>query len=93
MLAKYAKDNGWVVFDYYVDDGYTGTNYNRPGFQRMIEDIEAGKINLVVVKEAYVKLKLKFCEKYFSLGNIRTALVPLSAVSYFISRKSPIPSK
>jgi DNA invertase Pin-like site-specific DNA recombinase len=51
MLEKYARDNGWSLFDYYVDDGYSGTNYNRPDFQRMIEDIEAGKINLVVVKD------------------------------------------
>ena len=37
-------DNGWKIVDCYVDDGYSGTNYNRPGFQRMIDDIEAGKI-------------------------------------------------
>jgi len=51
MLSKYVRDNGWSIFDYYVDDGYTGTNYNRPDFQRLIEDIEAGKVNMVVVKD------------------------------------------
>jgi DNA invertase Pin-like site-specific DNA recombinase len=51
MLEKYVRDNGWTLSDYYVDDGYSGTNYNRPDFQRMIEDIEAGKINLVAVKD------------------------------------------
>jgi len=51
MLSRYVQDNGWVAFDYYVDDGYTGTNFNRPDFQRMIEDIEAGKIDMVVVKD------------------------------------------
>lgn len=51
MLEKYVKDNGWTVFDCYMDDGYSGTNYNRPEFQRMIEDIEAGNINMVIVKD------------------------------------------
>ena len=51
ILEKYINDNGWTVYDFYIDDGYSGTNYNRPGFQRMIEDIEAGKINLVAVKD------------------------------------------
>ena len=51
MLEKYVRDNGWPIFSYYVDDGYSGTNYNRPDFQRMIEDIEADKINMVVVKD------------------------------------------
>ena len=36
---------------YYVDDGYTGTNFNRPGFQKMIEDIDLGYISTVVVKD------------------------------------------
>ena len=51
MLEKYVRDNGWTVYDIYIDNGHTGTNYNRPEFQRMIEDIEAGKINLVAVKD------------------------------------------
>ncbi len=51
MLEKYVRDNEWSVFDYYVDDGYSGTNFNRPEFQRMIDDVEAEKINMVVVKD------------------------------------------
>lgn len=51
MLEKYVRDNGWTVFNCYIDDGYTGTNYNRPEFQRIIEDIEAGKVNFVAVKD------------------------------------------
>ena len=36
---------------YYVDDGYTGTNFNRPGFQAMLEDIEMGYVTTVMVKD------------------------------------------
>ena len=51
ILEKHVKDNGWQIFDYYVDDGYSGTNYSRPDFQRMIDDIENDKINMVIVKD------------------------------------------
>ena len=44
MLEKYVRDNGWAVHDCYIDDGYTGTNFSRPEFQRMIEDIIGGGI-------------------------------------------------
>ena len=51
MLKSYIKDKGWSVSDIYVDDGYSGTTFDRPEFQRMIQDIEAGKINLVITKD------------------------------------------
>ncbi|MCL2153375.1 MAG: recombinase family protein [Oscillospiraceae bacterium] len=51
LLTKYVTENGWRVAGCYVDDGYSGTNYNRPDFERMIEDIEDGKINLVITKD------------------------------------------
>ena len=40
LLTKYAKENGFGNTRFYVDDGYTGTNFNRPGFQKLLEDIE-----------------------------------------------------
>ena len=51
MLSDYVKRQGWEVGDIYIDDGYSGTNFERPDFKRMIDDIENGKINMVVVKD------------------------------------------
>jgi DNA invertase Pin-like site-specific DNA recombinase len=51
MLEKYCQDNGYRVFDRYIDDGYTGLNFDRPDFQRLLGDIEDGKVNLVITKD------------------------------------------
>ena len=51
MLRDFAEKNGMFQYEYYVDDGYTGRNFNRPAFQRMIADIEAGKIGCVITKD------------------------------------------
>ena len=51
VLHKFAQENGLIVYDEYVDDGWSGTNFERPAFQRMMDDIEAGKVNCVVTKD------------------------------------------
>ena len=51
LLSKYAQDNGLSFIEYYVDDGYTGTNFDRPSFQKLITDVEDGKIGAVIVKD------------------------------------------
>ena len=51
VLHKFAQENGLIVYDEYVDDGWSGTNFERPAFQRMMEDIEEGKVNCVVTKD------------------------------------------
>lgn len=51
ILQDYAKANGLQVVDEYVDDGFSGTNYERPAFKRMVEDIEAGRVNCVITKD------------------------------------------
>ena len=51
MLEKFCQDSGYKIYDSYVDDGYTGMNFDRPAFQRLIGDIDGGKINLVITKD------------------------------------------
>ncbi|BDF72708.1 recombinase [Oscillospiraceae bacterium] len=51
MLHQYAAAHGLQVYDEYTDDGYTGTNFQRPDFMRMMEDIRAGKVKTVIVKD------------------------------------------
>lgn len=69
------KDN-FILHDIYIDDGFSGTNFNRPAFQRMIADIEAGIINCVVVKDLsrfgrdYIDTG-KYLERYFPDNDVR----------------------
>ena len=51
LLTEYVQKQGWEVVDTYIDDGFSGTNFDRPGFRRMIADIEKGRINLVITKD------------------------------------------
>jgi len=51
MLTQYAKENGFMPVEVYADDGYSGLNFERPNFQRMIDDIVLGKIHTVITKD------------------------------------------
>ena len=51
MLEKYCHEQGFSIYDVYADDGYSGLNYNRPDFNRMLTDIDNEKVNLVVTKD------------------------------------------
>ena len=51
MLETYANEKGFGTTEFYVDDGFTGTNYERPAFKRMIADVENGTVGTVIVKD------------------------------------------
>ena len=76
MLRDFAEKHGMFQYEYYVDDGYTGRNFNRPSFQRMIADIEAGKIGCVVTKDLsrlgrnYIEAG-SYIEIFFPKHNVR----------------------
>lgn len=77
LLNEFANThNDLIVYDTYVDDGYTGTDFNRPGFQKLLEDIRKGNVNCVLVKDLsrlgrnYIEVG-NYIEQIFPLFNIR----------------------
>ena len=76
VLMEYVKKNGYTLVDVYIDDGYTGTNFDRPAFKKMIKDIEDGNVDMVITKDLsrlgrdYIATG-EYVEKYFPLHNIR----------------------
>ena len=76
LLLQYVKENNLRVYDIYIDDGYSGTTFDRPGFNRLINDIENKLVNMVITKDMsrlgrdYIKTGY-YLEKYFPEHNIR----------------------
>lgn len=77
FLTEYVtKKEEFILYDIYIDDGYSGTNFNRPGFRRMIADIEDGKVNCVIVKDLsrfgrdYIDAG-RYLERYFPELGVR----------------------
>ncbi len=77
LITDYLKSkDDFILYDTYIDDGATGTNFNRPAFQRMIADIETGKVNCVIVKDLsrfgrdYIDTG-RYLERYFPDNNVR----------------------
>lgn len=76
IIKGFAKHNNFKIIDEYVDDGYSGSNFERPGFKKMISDIESGKINCVITKDLSrlgreMYKTGKYIEEYFLEHNIR----------------------
>ncbi len=71
LLQNYVRQMGWNEVDVYIDDGYSGTNFNRPGVQRLIEDAKAKRINLILVKDLS-----RFGRNYIEFGQYTDYLFP-----------------
>lgn len=77
LITDYLKEKeDFILYDIYVDDGYSGTNFNRPSFRRMMDDIEGGKVNCVIVKDLsrfgrdYIDTG-RYLERYFPDHDVR----------------------
>ena len=78
LLTEYVnKHDDFILYDVYIDDGFTGTNFNRPDFHRMIADIEDNKVNCVVVKDLS-----RFGREYIDAGKYIERLFPALGVRF-----------
>ena len=77
MIDDYLLDHKeYKLVDYYIDDGYSGTNFNRPEFQRMIKDIKDKEIDVIIVKDLS-----RFGRNYIETGNYLEVILPEMGVS------------
>lgn len=76
LLHAFVREHRLDVYDTYIDDGWSGTSFDRPGFQRMLRDIEAGKVNMVITKDLsrlgrdYI-MTGHYMERYFPEKRVR----------------------
>ena len=95
LLLQYAKENNLRVYDIYIDDGFSGTNFDRPGFIRLIKDIENKKINMVITKDMsrlgrdYIGTG-ELVEKFFPEHNVRYIAVTDNIDTYLNSTNNDI---
>ena len=82
-LEDYARKNGFQNLKHYTDDGFTGTNFNRPGFQEMIADVEAGKIDTIIVKDMS-----RFGRNYLQVGFYTEMVFPQKNVRFIAINNS-----
>ena len=77
LIRDYADNHSMNIVDTYVDDGYSGTSFDRPGFRRMMEDIESRRINCVIVKDLS-----RFGRNYIETGRSLEKLFPLKGIRF-----------
>jgi DNA invertase Pin-like site-specific DNA recombinase len=87
ILESYCENNGYKVIQHYEDDGYSGTNFQRPNFQKMLSDIKAGKIARVIVKDMS-----RFGRDYLQVGMYTDVVFPEFGV-HFIAVNDGVDSK
>ena len=75
ILRKYVTDNGFQIYDEYIDDGVSGTTFDRPGVQRLLDDAKNGIINTIIVKDLS-----RFGRNYIEVVNIQTMFSPHSVL-------------
>ena len=77
ILQKYADDNGFTNTEFFVDDGYSGTNFDRPDWQRLISQVEEGRIGTVIVKDMS-----RLGRDYLKVGYYTEVLFPASDIRF-----------
>lgn len=77
ITQKYALDHGFQIVGEYIDDGWSGTNFDRPGWKRLIADIEAGKVNCIITKDL-----ARFGRNYLRMGNYLESEFPARGIRY-----------
>ena len=77
ILTDYITEQGWTLFDEYVDDGVSGVTFERPGIQRMLDDAKTGKINLILCKDLS-----RFGRNYIEVGRYADYLFPLYNIRF-----------
>lgn len=87
MLQDFLRNKSeFVIYDIYVDDGYSGTDFNRPGFQRLLNDMKENKFNTIIVKDLS-----RLGRNYIEVGNYIEQIFPLFKIR-FISLNDMIDS-
>ena len=77
ILKKYAEDNGFRNIEFYVDDGVSGTTFDRPDFNRMIADVESGRIGTIIIKDMS-----RFGRDYLKVGYYTEIMFPEADVRF-----------
>lgn len=77
ILTKYAQENGFTNIREFVDDGYSGVSFNRPGFQELLKLIEAGKVGVLITKDLS-----RLGRNYIEVGNYTEFVFPRYGVRY-----------
>ena len=77
ILNNYVREQGWTIYDEYVDDGISGTSFDRPGVQRLLDDAKNGKINLIICKDLS-----RFGRNYIQVGQYTDYIFPMYNIRF-----------